>query len=444
MPAALTTWLTRHWPAYRAKRSKKIATPGYFLNWLGFDDEAIENLASEHGLQFESFLPDTPAQQFDPSFHRSTNGSDGVPDCPPALEAAAHYAACIETNSLLSEYDPDHAHVQQHWKTELARVYREIQAKFDQSRPALVLMVQGYEPHNAAARVAALDLKIPFLTLENTAVSNRMLWDNVSGITNHSLAQNYFWRFNQSITDDDANRYGEQLIRQTKSLKSNEHSSPMTCDLDSNRPEDGGATVRPKLLFLGQVYTDSAVIFGLNYWSSPIDLIEHSVRWAAQNGFDFVAKLHPKESSGVNTINSRPYDQLTRKKMDASAEIQSWLSRTHSIVDADNRLDTFQLIESADIVVTLSSQAGLEAAIRGKTVVLGGNALYGNLGFTFEAPRPELFEAVMNAAWNFRGSNLKPHQTLLARKFATIFFNEYCREKSVDGLAGLIRENQYR
>jgi hypothetical protein len=63
--------------------------------------------------------------------------------------------------------------------------------------------------------------------------------------------------------------------------------------------------------------------------------------------------------------------------------------------DTANALDTFAIIDAVDTAVTVNSGAGLEALIKGKEVVLAGNAYYGGLGFTHHAPGPEVLRATL-------------------------------------------------
>ena len=64
------------------------------------------------------------------------------------------------------------------------------------------------------------------------------------------------------------------------------------------------------------------------------------------------------------------------------------LTRLGAAIDADNMYDMYDLMAGCSAAVTINSQSGLEAAIRGKPVVVCGEAFYGGLGFTCEAQVP--------------------------------------------------------
>ena len=291
--------------------------------------------------------------------------------------------------------------------------------------PSCVVIVQGYEMTGAVYRHSALQLDIPVLALENTAVKGRMLWDNVSGITtNRNLAKNFHWRYRESIAAGDAEQFCQDLISRTKQLKSAEHQSP-------SRPyqtRDG----RPMVLFLGQVYTDSSVVFDSAGWDSPVQVIRQLCRWCVEHDRDLVIKLHPKEASGRAPVTDAPYNQLTWRKLQADPEMRRFLDDERICVDRENVLDTYSLMEQCSFAVTINSQSGLEAAIRGKPVVVCGHAFYSGLGFTTDAPDPSRFQAIMGSPVEANAAE--------ARRFAAIFFQRYCRPQSAAAVARLIAE----
>ena len=127
----------------------------------------------------------------------------------------------------------------------------------------------------------------------------------------------------------------------------------------------------------------------------------------------------------------------------ADSELTSFLKQHDAIVDADNRFDTYQLIHDSSIAVTLNSQSGLEAAIRNRPVVVCGNAFYGDLGLTLDAPAPEFLNHRLQQAKQIaqnQSSQQVTEQTRIARSFAYIFFEKYCRAKTPESLLQLIEE----
>ncbi len=147
-------------------------------------------------------------------------------------------------------------------------------------------------------------------------------------------------------------------------------------------------------------------------------------------------KLHPKEQSGLNTVDGRPYDRLTYRKIQQDASLLAQLDAIGATIDSDNLLDTYDLIDRCAVAVTVNSQAGLEAAIRGKPVVVCGDAFFAGLDFTWDAPHPAFLAPALAGACG----STSP-QTDVAREFAYIFFEKYCCPKTAATLLQLIEEN---
>ena len=402
----------------RVWSTRTIALPGPFLGWLGFEPTELARAMRTRGLKSFDHV-----ERADHTVSVSVNAED----CPAELEESARYATCVQVDRLPSELTSETAETLDEWRRRLAHYYREATEAFRKRSPHAVVVVQGFEPRNAAARCAALHLGLPIVAIENTAMSDRMLWDVVSGITtNRNLARNVYHRVSAGLDPQSSERFAMETIRNTKRMKMQEHASP-----DGAAPKSD----RPTLLYLGQVYTDSSLVFGLRRWSTPMEVMRHAARWCHEHGFHLVIKLHPKEQQGRNTVDGRRYDGLTYRRLQADKMAWAELQRVGAEIDFDNRYDTYQLIEDCRVAVTVNSQSGLEAAIRGKPVVVCGQAFYGDLDFTWDAPAPELFSAAMTGALSERGTDVSA-----ARRFHDAFFRKYCRSKTVDGLIDLIEE----
>ncbi|MAI71432.1 MAG: hypothetical protein CMM01_11020 [Rhodopirellula sp.] len=407
-----------------AERQKRplVAIPGHFLHWLGISPKLLVAAYRDKGIRCESFIGSAPK---------------ALPDLKPkdlrfpnALDESLLYYRCVLTDSLPGEYRAIREDQPCEGRRLLATHYAHCMSLFSKNLPQLVVTLQGFEPHNAAARAAAYRIGIPVLTLENTAVATRMIWDSISGITtNRNSARSFYWRYQDRVQGKESDDYCKKLIADTRQLKSDEHSSPQ------KRREI--CIDKPFVLFLGQVYTDSSIVFGLRHWSSPVEALQRCVEWCERQDYGLVVKLHPKEFSGINTIDNRPYDRLTYRKIQAIPSLVEGLRRIEAKIDEKNELDTYHLIDGCRIAVTINSQSGLEAAIRGKPVVCCGDAFYCGFDFTCDAPSPAYFSVAMEQA-NQTLSNAVAQK---ARQFAYIFFHHYCREKSVGSIVQLTQEN---
>ena len=138
-------------------------------------------------------------------------------------------------------------------------------------------------------------------------------------------------------------------------------------------------------LFLGQVYNDAAVVFGLrDAFASQSHIIEHLVEIVAEMDANLDIRLHPKECSG---IKGDDMEKLTVRKLEEhvrKGHVRDILPviKNNSLkytLDDCRTYVTYDLIRAADVVVVTNSQAGLEAAALGKPIITVGEAFYGAL-----------------------------------------------------------------
>jgi len=344
-----------------------------------------------------------------------------------AVSQIAEYPACLEEECMPSELDRTSLVFQRNVE-QLKKELCSIDGFFKKFKPFVSLIAQGYEPQSALIRHVSLQRNVPILAVENTAIKDRMIWDCVSGITtNRSLAKSFFWRYENSVDPDYCQKYCDHMIKTTRSRKLKEHQSP---DAKLALPFKNYA------LFLGQVYTDTATLFSIDQWGKPENLLKTFLRICKKESVAAVIKLHPREREGRAPIVERPYDKLTWRKIQEDPELFEMCCDSGCVyVDHENEFDTYSLMEHCLLTTTLTSQSGLESAIRGKPSVVCGPAFYAGLGFTYDCLEPEGFEVAFARALKSEGTA----RTELARLFATIYFEKYCREKNTTTVFELLR-----
>ncbi|MFN7797724.1 MAG: hypothetical protein ACK5Q3_19375, partial [Planctomycetota bacterium] len=173
------------------------------------------------------------------------------------------------------------------------------------------------------------------------------------------------------------------------------------------------------------------LVFGLGNWRNPLEPLLKTYRWSQRNGLDLVVKLHPKEDQGLAPGTLQAYDQMTWRKIQGSDLFQEFLQDSHVRIDYQNECNTYALIQQAHCVATINSQSGLEAAIRGKPVLVLGDAFYSGLGFTNDWSFPVLLESL--------GPDDMVSDVAKARRFAYIFLELYCQGKTPEAVVSLIQ-----
>jgi hypothetical protein len=342
------------------------------------------------------------------------------------------YSVAVDAEVQFSEMDAAISAGRGNSEQYLARAEHSLQAirrDLKRFRPHMILLAQGFGIEAIAARRCAVQSGLSLLAFENTALKDRMVWEPISGVTvNRNIARSMYWRFMDTIPAQAIKDFCDEIIASTKQNKQEEHASP-----DAVWQSD---SCRPVVLYLGQVYTDSSLLYGCYRGLAPEQVVQSLYDWCDANGAQLVLKLHPKEANGVAPVTHRSYNKLTMRKLEGVFAGSDALSQPWVTIDSENQWDTYRLIETADLVVTINSQAGLEAAIRGKNVVTSGRCFYAGLDFTTDVTSAdEMAEALSKSI----SSGYSAERHALAQKFFYVFFKKYCIEKQNRPLVELFR-----
>jgi len=350
-----------------------------------------------------------------------------------SLYDASIYSICVELE-LFPEYlsfsDKKHRLKIEEWYGRCVSYIDEVVSLFEKHRICKSLIWQGYFSDAVIVRAFSILRGIPVQAFENTSNKSKMVWDDVSGITvNKNLASNYFWRHEKLVDPSLSERYAREAVDNIHKLKAQDHSTP---DKKFSKK-----TSNPLVVMIGQVYTDASTLFGLNKgFSDPLDIIKILVDYSDSNNIELMIKLHPKEARGLNTISIQPYNKLTWRKICSDEPLKHKIDSSNLItVDYDNKYNTYSIIDNADAVVTINSQAGLEALAMNKEVAICGQCYYGDIGITHNAQDRIMLKRSLDLI-------LKEKHSLIDRevvnKFFYIFFERYCINKSEKDFCDLV------
>ncbi|MHC4376125.1 MAG: capsular polysaccharide export protein, LipB/KpsS family [Planctomycetota bacterium] len=311
---------------------------------------------------------------------------------------------------------------------------------FDVYAPECALIAQGHVMASAVVRAVGLARGVRVVAIENTFHSERLLWDDDAALpVVSSRAKSVWLRDKSQVSDAQAEAYVEDFLGRAKGLKSAQHASPSAgspwAAVEQQLGVDPAADPRRRrIVLLGQVATDAAVLFGLRSgFTRQLDVIRTVAEHAEREGHTLVVKLHPKEATGASPLGI-PYRRLSERQMKADPALAALMERGAFVLDADNALDTDQLSAGADVCVAVNSQAGLEALVRGSEVVLCGNAFYGGLGFTHEAEDPGSLEVALARALD---GNSRRNAGAEAKRFFVTYLEGLCLPKTV-GIMGAL------
>ena len=351
------------------------------------------------------------------------------------LSDVAAYDFCVRRERTFAELSPLGTDDLAALAAEYGRAVRlldRVAEYFSVFAPAVVCLAQGHVLASAGLRAMALRENRRVVALENTLHRERLLWDDGAAlpvVANPVRAS--WWRRTQLDSAADA-EYADRYLRDVRGLKSAQHAGPAA---GAVVPKGVASSSKKRILYLGQVSTDSAVLWGLSPgFARQVDVLRAVTAHAAEGGHRVVAKLHPKERDGSNPLGL-PYRRLTLRQIEADASLREWRQSGVLEVDGDNALDTYDEIERADACITVNSQAGLEALLAGRELVLCGRAFYGGLGFTHDADGPETVAACLDRALDPAG---RRNHGSAVRAFFRHYLEEQCIAQDAREVAGVL------
>lgn len=153
---------------------------------------------------------------------------------------------------------------------------------------------------------------------------------------------------------------------------------------DSVGPSEGA----PRAILLPlSVMFDTAALGRSHLYADPAEWLVETVRLLLAECDDpIVVRQHPSERH-----------QGERGRFDPAAILDRALGpqpRVEVVLAEDHR-NTYDLIDASRLVVPFVSTIGIEAAAVGKTVILGGSAYYGDLGFAWAPQNRADYEDVL-------------------------------------------------
>lgn len=402
-----------------------------FQPWFGFEFDRLIRAAHEQGhllALFSGFRVSGRRKFSDLAPHNFRSFQHGGV----RLWDLSSYRLSTQLRCLPEQIDPQTPTVM----NVIRQVYGEAADLLDEARlfirfyrPESVIYAQGYDLIAAVVRQVAVEAGVRVVALENVCVRDRLGWDDVSGIAvNSHGARSYYLRFREHVSHEAAKGSVQTYFTSIDRNKLTEHLSGSSTDL----VQFHGKTV----LFLGQVSTDAAILFGRRgEFRSQIESMVACARYAERAGSRLVIKLHPKESPS-NPQPEPNFRALTAEWLAGHSEFTRLRTALGErlIVDTENTLNTFGLIKQADVCVTTNSQAGLEALALGKEVLLCGNAFYGGLGFTHEAWSPNDLERFLDAVLD---QGIRLNVDAQAQVFFHIFTQYFCLPKAESSVVAL-------
>jgi capsule polysaccharide export protein KpsC/LpsZ len=189
-------------------------------------------------------------------------------------------------------------------------------------------------------------------------------------------------------------------------------------------PSEGGEKVRqtlgldrrPVVLLATNVIGDSLTLGRQVFSDSMTEWLEKTVRYfAGRPDVQFVVRIHPGE---LITKGPSVADVVRRVLPELPEHIH--------LVPADARINTYDIVEIADLGLVYTTTVGMEMAMSGVPAIVGGKTHYRGKGFTIDPDSWEEYFKIVDRVLKDAGSfRLGKEQVEQSWNYAYRFFFEY-------------------
>ncbi len=288
-----------------------------------------------------------------------------------------------------------------------------------EQRPEVIITPNGSILEMGAIYQAARHLNIPVTTYEFGEQRQRIWFAQNDEVMQQNTTEMWQQRHNRSLTP----QQWEQIqtlyaSRQNASLWKN------FSRLWQEQPSQGGEQIkkalqldhRPVVLLAANVIGDSLTLGRQIFSQNMTDWLQQSTRYFAQRqGVQLIVRIHP----GERYTTGPSVAQIVRQVLpDIPAHIR--------LVEALDPINTYDLIEVADLGLVYTTTVGMEMAMSGVPVVVAGRTHYRNKGFTIDPDTwQDYFQLLDEKLSMQQHQSLTREQVELAWQYAYYFFFEY-------------------
>lgn len=339
---------------------------------------------------------------------------------PPDLVEAVKEVSTYDTQYTLQveEIDPE-AGVFKLRHNRNRDIAQAVLAYLRQNRPDVVIVPNGTIQELGVVYRVARHLKLPAVTYEFSDQRQRIWLAQNSEVMRQDTGKLWNASKDHPLTDEQMERMrGLLMARQRASLWEN------FARLWQGVPPQGGSQAREKLglderplvLLATNVLGDSLTLGRQVFSKSMAEWITRTVQYfIGRPDIQLVIRIHPGE---VLTHG--------QSMADVVQEVLPRLPENIRLIQAKDEVNTYDLIDVADLGLVYTTTVGLEMAMNGVPVVVAGKTHYRDRGFTFD---PEswvtyfkLLGQILEKPAEFR---LEKDQVQNAWHYAYRFFFDY-------------------
>jgi hypothetical protein len=294
-------------------------------------------------------------------------------------------------------------------------------AYFESNRPDVVIVPNGMIQELGVIFRVARYLKIPAVTYEFSD-ERQHIWTSLNcEVMRHNTDSLWEARKSCPLSEEQS----EQLVNLLKARRQGAKYDNFvrqwqdTPSQGSNKLRAAlGLDDRPVVLLATNVLGDSLTL-GRNLFSrSNAEWISRSVQYfAGRPDVQFIIRVHPGEALTHGLSMS-----------DVVHDVLPQLPEHIRLIEAKDKVNTYDLADVADLGLVYSTTVGLEMAREGKPVIVAGKTHFRGRGFTYD---PEswvsYYKLLKQILSNPLAHRLKEEQISVAWRYAYRFFFEFPR-----------------
>ncbi len=296
---------------------------------------------------------------------------------------------------------------------------RKAYAYFQKNRPDIVIVPNGMIQEYGAVYSAARLLGIPAVTYE-FGEQDRRTWLAQNKVVMYLFTDKAWEKCRERVLDQEQRAWMEGFLKARQSVQVGEafahlFQTATRAGADLIR-SSLGLDDRPVVLLPTNVLGDTATLGRAIFSESMADWIENLVPFfVSHSQVQWVVRIHPAEAWTVGPSVA----EIFQKAM------PSLPSHIHLIGSTD-QVNTYDLMDIADLALVYTTTAGLEIALRGIPVLISGRTHYRKKGFTLDADTWDEYFGLLEAALDdLPGHRLTEQQIEVAWNYAYLFFKEY-------------------
>ena len=296
---------------------------------------------------------------------------------------------------------------------------RKVYTYLQENRPDVVIVPNGMILEYGIVYAAARALGIPAVTYE-FGEQDRRIWMEKNNVVMFHHTDQAWEKYRGRLLNQEQRAWLESFMKARQGLQVGDTFAHLYQKTSRFGPQSIRSSLgldgRPVALLPTNVLGDSASLGRTVFSKSMAEWIERLILYfAAHPEVQWVVRIHPSETW---TVGPSVAEIIYKAMPELPAHIH--------LIGSTEKVNTYDLMDIADLALVYSTTAGLELALRGIPVLMSGWAHYRNKGFTLDANSWEEYFGLLDVALaDLPGHRLTIQQVETAWNYAYFYFREF-------------------